>query len=113
FLPKGFKAAIVMTGDDHANGGTIGRFNQYISLSSSNDQAAVDNWTAIRSTSYIYPGTPITDAQALSFQNEGFEISLHLNTGCTVWTPEELDDDFTSQLSQLAAQLPSIGSSPT
>ncbi len=49
------KAAVVMTGDDHANGGTMGRFNKYISLSSSNTPSDVANWNAIRSTSYMYP----------------------------------------------------------
>ena len=29
YLPRGAKAALVMTGDDHGNGGTVGRFNQY------------------------------------------------------------------------------------
>src|SRR5262249_17651291 len=33
YLPAGFLAAVVMTGDDHANGGTAGRFNAYISRS--------------------------------------------------------------------------------
>jgi hypothetical protein len=30
YLPQGFKAAVVMTGDDHANGGTAGRFDAYM-----------------------------------------------------------------------------------
>ena len=29
FLPGKFKAAVVMTGDDHATGNTFGRFNEY------------------------------------------------------------------------------------
>ncbi len=29
FLPHDYKAAVVMTGDDHGNGGTIGRFEKY------------------------------------------------------------------------------------
>ena len=28
YLPRGEKAAVVMTGDDHAIGGTAGRFDQ-------------------------------------------------------------------------------------
>ena len=30
FLPRDAKAAVVMTGDDHGNGGTAGRFDQYM-----------------------------------------------------------------------------------
>ncbi|HEX5150554.1 MAG TPA: N,N-dimethylformamidase beta subunit family domain-containing protein, partial [Parafilimonas sp.] len=108
FLPKGLKAAVVMTGDDHGSGGTTGRFNQYLSLSSSNTAQAVADWTAVRGTSYIYPNTPISDAQAAAFQAQGFEIALHLNTNCDVWTPSSLDNYLTTQLSQLAAQFPSL-----
>jgi Domain of unknown function (DUF4082)/Bacterial Ig-like domain/Bacterial Ig domain/Secretion system C-terminal sorting domain len=97
FLPKGKKAAIVMTGDDHGNGGTIGRMNQYISLSSTNTASDVANWNTIRSTSYIYSTTPITNAQIASFQNQGFEIGMHLNPDCGVWTPATLDNYFNTQ----------------
>ena len=65
-----------MTGDDHAIGGTPGRINQYLSLSSSNTASAVANWDAIRSTSYMYPNTPISNAQIASFQNQGFEVAF-------------------------------------
>src|SRR6185437_168380 len=94
FLPKGKKAAIVMTGDDHGNGGTMGRMNQYISLSSSNTASAVANWDAIRSTSYVYSTTPISNAEIATLQNQGFEIGMHLNPDCGVWTPATLDNYF-------------------
>jgi hypothetical protein len=87
FLPKGLKAAIVMTGDDHANNGTTGRFNQYLSLSSSNTAAAIADWTAIRGTSYVYPGTPMNAAIANTFEGQGFEVGLHLLTNFDNWTP--------------------------
>ena len=32
YLPRSLKAAIVMTGDDHAHNGTVGRFNHYLTL---------------------------------------------------------------------------------
>ena len=108
FLPKGFKAAVVMTGDDHANGGTAGRFDQYKSLSPSNTADAVADWTAIRSTSYIYPGTPITNAQVQAYQADGFEIGLHLYTDCADWTPAIWQDKFSTQMQQLKSQLPSL-----
>ena len=49
YLPNGKKAAIVMTGDDHANGGTSGRFQAQKNLSTPG--CSVDNWECIRSTS--------------------------------------------------------------
>ncbi|HLA60129.1 MAG TPA: DUF4082 domain-containing protein [Puia sp.] len=99
FLPKGKKAAVVMTGDDHANGGTMGRFNKYLAMSSSNTPDAVANWNAIRSTSYMYPFSPITNAQIAMYQNQGFDLAFHLNPNCSVWTPASLQNYFDSQLS--------------
>ncbi len=97
YLPRGLKAAIVMTGDDHANGGTAGRFDQYMALSPTN--CSVSNWTCIRSTSYIYTGTPMSNAQALSYQNQGFEIGLHVNSNCADYnTQGALESLYTDQL---------------
>jgi hypothetical protein len=106
YFPHGFKAVVVMTGDDHANGGTAGRFDQYIALGPKN--ASVDDWQAIRSTSYIFHNTPLTDAQAAAYNAAGFEISLHLNTGCADYTPDSLHTLFTNQLSQFANNYPSL-----
>lgn len=112
FLPRGLKAAVVMTGDDHGNGGTTGRFNQYKQMGP-NDAESVANWTAVRATSYIFPGTPISDAQAKAFQDDGFEIALHLSTNCENFTPASLENNFATQLPQLAAQLPGLHSPVT
>jgi hypothetical protein len=104
FLPKGKKAAVVMTGDDHGNGGTVDRMKQYLSLSNSNTAEAVANWNAIRSTSYVYANTPIPNAQVASLQNQGFEIGLHPNTDCSVWTPASLDNYLTTQSADFFSQ---------
>ena len=40
YFPNGKPAVVIMTGDDHANGGTAGRFDQYISLSPANCNVA-------------------------------------------------------------------------
>ena len=112
FLPKGLKAAVVMTGDDHGNNGTQGRFEQYLKLSESNSQEAVENWTAVRGTSYIFPNTPITEAQALAFEKQGFEIGLHLNTSnCGNYTKTSLENYFNKQLAEFKKSFPNL--SPT
>ena len=36
------------------------------------------NWECVRSTSYIYPGAPLTNAQAASYVGQGFEVALHV-----------------------------------
>ena len=36
--------------------------------------ARVADWECIRGTSYIYPNTPLTDAQAAAYEAQGFEV---------------------------------------
>ena len=82
-LPSGLKAAVVMTGDDHNNGsypgssGTAGRFNEYRDMSPDNSQQAVDDWKAIRGTSYVFNDISMDDDSAAYYQSLGFEIALH------------------------------------
>jgi|GEM_PF-522117 len=107
FLPRGLKAAIVMTGDDHATGGTSGRFNQYLTLGP-NSAADVADWKAVRGTSYLYTGSPISNAEAITYEAQGFELSLHTNTNCENFTASTLNSNISTQMSQLRAQLPGI-----
>ncbi|MQA31305.1 MAG: DUF4082 domain-containing protein, partial [Luteitalea sp.] len=58
YLPRGLKAVVVMTGDDHANNGTTGRFN--ILAGNSTPGCSVADWECVRATSYIFPQTPIS-----------------------------------------------------
>ncbi|BAY66050.1 WD-40 repeat-containing protein [Calothrix brevissima NIES-22] len=106
YLPNGKKAAVLMTGDDHGNGGTATRFNQF--LANSATSCNVDNWECIRGTSYIYPNTNITDSQVAAYNSQGFEIALHVNTGCANYTPSSLATNYTQQLSQFSSKFPSL-----
>jgi len=114
-FPGDYKAAVVMTGDDHNNGnypgssGTAGRFNEYIRLSGSNNNpAAVDDWKAIRGTSYVYNNIFMPDDSVAYYQSLGFEIALHPTTSCTNFTKASLTSSITSQLTALRNQLPSM-----
>src|SRR5262249_46464513 len=106
FLPSALKAAVVMTGDDHASGGTPGRFD--IFLADSPSGCSVSCWRCVRSTAYIYPSTPITNAQATSYIAQGFEVALHVTTACADWTPASLENFYATQLSDFAAQFPGV-----
>ena len=107
YLPRGLKAAIVMTGDDHANGGTVGRFNQFKGLSA--PDCVVADWQCIRSTSYIYNNTPgMDDATSLGFVNDGFEVALHVTSFCGNWTPSSLATFYSSQIAQFHVERPSV-----
>ena len=106
YLPRGLKAAVIMTGDDHGNNGTAGRFNKYLAASSAG--CDVSQWECIRGSSYIYPNTPLTNAQAASYNAQGFEVGLHVNTNCGDYTPSSLQSFFTSQLTAWAAKYSSL-----
>lgn len=108
YLPSGFKAAVVMTGDDHNNGGTIGRFDSYLAASAPNCSLA--DWQCVRGTSYMWDATPISDAQAAAFVAQGFELALHVDTSptCQNWTASELISAYSVQLDTFARAWPSV-----
>ena len=85
YLPRDAKAVIVMTGDDHGHGGTVGRFEHYLKRSAKD--CSIDNWQCIRATSNIFVGS-ISPLQADELSKKGFEIGLHVYTACTDWPSE-------------------------
>lgn len=119
YLPRGMKAAIVMTGDDHGGGGTIQRFMSYEAKSPAN--CSVEHWECVRATSNVFVGT-ITADQAEEFSERGFEIGLHVYTGCSDWPShsvlqpdrtrvtqvdrESTDALYTRQLAAFASKYP-------
>ncbi len=111
YLPKGYKAAVIMTGDDHSIGGTSGRFDQYIAASPAG--CSVADWTCVRATSYVFPNTPIFNY--LSYASQGFEIANHGDnvTSCTNFSYDSLDSAVTTQLAQMAQNYPGLPASKT
>jgi hypothetical protein len=118
YFPHGHRAAVVMTGDDHAStyGGSYAarRFDEYLQLSPPG--SSVEDWEAPRCSAYIftapYPSLA-SDAQAAAYQAAGFEISLHLDTGCADYTPQQMLAYFTNQLAELSADYPSLDAPTT
>ena len=106
YFPRGLKAVIVATGDDHASGGTAGRFDQYTANSPAG--CVVDDWQCARFTSYVYPSTPLSGAQAATYNARGFEVGLHLSTNCSDYTPSSLAGFFTDQLGTWKAKYNAI-----
>ena len=98
YLPRGLKAAVVLTGDDHGHGGTVGRFTSYQQRSATG--CSVQNWECIRATSNIFEGS-INPAQASFFAREGFEIDLHVYTACEDWPTKLVRDSAGVERRQL------------
>lgn len=106
YWPHGHKAVVVMTGDDHGNGGTAGRFEQYRAASPAG--CSVADWQCIRATSYVYGSTPISDAQATAYAAEGFEVGLHVSTSCLDYTASTLAQSYADQLAGWRARFASV-----
>jgi hypothetical protein len=104
YLPRGEKAAVVMTGDDHNRGGTTGQFNRFKSESPSG--CSVADWECIRATSYVYPETSIPGAE--DFEADGFEIALHLSTQCGNFTRASLTASWDDQLPKFRSAFPTL-----
>lgn len=103
YLPRGNKAVVVMTGDDHGRGGTAGRFDQYRRLSP--DGCSVADWECVRSSSFVYASTPLSERQAAAYTNDGFELGIHISTHTEFgtcqganWTPSSLPRFYADQL---------------
>ncbi|HET9648995.1 MAG TPA: DUF4082 domain-containing protein [Microlunatus sp.] len=96
YFPKGLKAVLIGTGDDHGNGGTAGRFDQMVANSPAG--CSVSDWTCFRYSSYIYPSTPLSNSAATAYANQGFEIGVHETTNCNDFTPSSLAASYANDL---------------
>jgi hypothetical protein len=106
YFPRGHKAVVVMTGDNHGDGGMQPRFDAYLQQSPAN--CSVDDWECVRATGYEYVGSNFSDAQANYYDDQGFEVALHVNTNCADWTRTSLDNAIASQFSAFGSALPSV-----
>jgi hypothetical protein len=132
YLPYGLKAAVVMTGDDHAhaaNGGsegTVGQFTRDLNAYSP-PGCSVADWQCVRGTTYLFPNADLSNSDAAAFQNQGFELALHLWSSGTPGGAQNPTDenchnvasfagitgDLSAQLGQLAANFPSLAAPAT
>jgi hypothetical protein len=83
YFPHGKKAVVIMTGDGHEYSTPDLFFNTYKAKSPTG--CSVADWECVRSTAYVYPRSSLTNLQAAAYQADGFEIAIHVNTGCTDW----------------------------
>ena len=106
YFPRGEKAVVLMTADDHSSSNVPGRFDQYKALSPMG--CSVDDWECVRSSVYIYSGTTLSEAQANAYHADGFEIGVHVDTSCNNYTLAGLENYYTTQLSAFAARFPAL-----
>jgi hypothetical protein len=108
YFPDGYEAVVVMTGDDHGADGTAGRFDGFIQASQAG--CSVNDWDCLRHTSYIVSGADgaMTNSQAMAYNAAGFEIGLHVTTGCADYTQQQLQQIYTDQLNQFKLTFPGL-----
>jgi hypothetical protein len=106
YLPRGEKAAVILTGDDHGFNHTPEYFDRLKAASPAG--CSVADWECVRATSYLYPETPMTAAAAAAYQADGFEVALHVTTGCQDFTPASIENTLTSQLGAFRATWPGV-----
>ncbi len=106
YFPDDHRAVVIATGDDHANGGTAGRFDAY--LAASPPGCSVADWECPRITSYVYPGT-LSNSAAAGYEAQGFEIAPHVQNGCRNFTStNDLRSTYTSEVASFANAYPSV-----
>lgn len=107
YFPKNKKAVLVMTGDDHAtSNGTQASFDYMLSHSPSG--STVEDWSALRATSWMYTNTPLSNAQAAGYYAQGFDMGVHVSTGANNFTLQSLDETFATDLSAFQARYTSL-----
>jgi WD40 repeat protein len=110
YFPRGKKAVVIMTGDDHSNNGTAPAFEYFLSQDPAGGCSLTQlaDWECVRGTSYIYPSTPLVPSEATRYSNLGFEVGLHINTSCGDYTPASLEADYIDQIGQFATKYPGL-----
>jgi hypothetical protein len=117
YLPRGDKAEVVLTGDDHGSG-TTGNIWEEL-LAKDPPGCSVADWQCVRATSYAYPGSPVpTNTHSVAdFQSLGFELALHLtisNSSCTDFSGlTQLNSLMTQQLNAFATTQGTAGAAPS
>jgi FlgD Ig-like domain len=120
YFPRGEKAVVAMTGDDHGSGGTLDVVAHLYDIGPAGcqqpiNQTLVADWGCPRATSYIYPKdtSPLTDEQLKLWTDWGFEMSDHplfqSDASCLDFTSiDDLRAKISSQVNAFRAKFPSV-----
>ena len=88
YLPRGAKAAVVMTGDDHGNGGTAGRFDP--DRRTARPAARRRLGVHPRHLVHLHGHADHRRAGRRRTSRRASRSALHVTTNCADWTPASL-----------------------
>ena len=94
YLPRGEKVALMMTGDDHNSNASVGFFDTL--KTNSTPGCVIANWECFRATAWMYTGNAMTNAQAVAYLADGFEMGVHVSNGCADWDATSLPTAYDS-----------------
>ena len=106
-LPHGYKAALVMTSDDHGTSDSTARFLSQVSLQGAPD-CSVRDWTCPRAGSLVYTGGGLSTTHATSFEKNSFPLGVHVQTNCETPTIPNLTSAFQTQITAFSNAYPGV-----
>ncbi|GAA1889882.1 hypothetical protein GCM10009715_39620 [Paeniglutamicibacter psychrophenolicus] len=107
YLPNFSKAALVMAADDHGTVDGTRRMFERLSELSPKD-CSVEQWECLRATSWLYPESGLTPANAESYSDSGFDVGAHVTTGCEDWDAKSLTLAFSQSLGEFRKKYPGL-----
>jgi hypothetical protein len=113
YLPRGEKAVVLLSGDDHSPGyspgGVASNFDRLKQLSPAG--CIVSEWECVRASAFMFPSSVLTNAQAAGYLADGFEVGLHPMFGsCPTGaaTQAQLAAGYDAQLAEFRAKYTSL-----
>ena len=94
----------------HERPGREAHFDRFLALSPAG--CSVADWDCVRSTSYVYAINDMTADEVAAYQAQGFEIALHLNTGCADFTEASLRETWADQRPEFLARWADVVEAP-
>jgi hypothetical protein len=106
YLPHDYKGAVLLTGDTHGGGSASTNFNYDLSVSPAG--CSVDDWQCVRASTYDMTEGGMSEATAIYFTNQGFEVALHVDTNDKDYTPSEIQALYSTQLAIFHQKYPNM-----
>ncbi|QUS37304.1 hypothetical protein [Falsirhodobacter algicola] len=107
YLPDDRRAVVVLTGDDHATpDGTGQMFDRLLADSPKDCDLAA--WECLRASSYLTLATYLDPARAAAYSEQGFELGVHVDSGCHDVPSPELDHIIGEQFDEFQDRYPDL-----
>lgn len=107
YFPKGHKAVLVMASDDHGTrSGTEDSFERLKAVEP--EGCSLADWECFRATSWIYTSSGLSAEEARTYASEGFDIGVHVNTGCSNSPPMDFARMFSHDLYAFRMRYPDL-----